>query len=331
MDINSVIDSVMQFYSRLSYQTGLKSWQLLAIALGVLFILILLLGYLRKTRLKRVHVIQSTNRSEIIGINLSGRTASRLPQREYRNRTREAAFVPEETEEQKSWGQTTKDWRKLREKIRHLQHDISKYEKSEKHLKKQITELVNTNEKLQEEISRRDKVGEGLKQQINGLTEAEPDQKQEPSVEERLYRENEDQLTETQTSRETPQKMQDKTEKIENLYSPVQEISQQKQVEPARSIVGEKTEEEPALSTQTNQETEQITTVSSEQTKTVDETLPRTIESKYHPVEKTQEEELEQTDTAQRDHSVPLDIKELKAIADLAKRLQARGQQRQNQ
>lgn len=328
MDFDSVIDSVMQFYSRLPYQTGLESWQLLAIALSVLLALVLLLGYLRKTRVKKVHVIQSANRSEIIGINLSGKTENRLPHREYR--TRETTFEREEPEETKSWGQTTKDWRKLREKIRHLQHDISKHEKAEKHLKEQIKELVYTNEKLQAEMGRRDQVEGGSRKQINELVAATPDRKLEPSSEEGLSRESEDQLTEAQPSGESHENLLKQAENTRDLHHSIEEISQQKQKDPVPAIMRGETEEESAISIQDNQESEHTHPLLSEEAKTANEAISRTSDSTEHLAEKTLEEDFDEPDKAQRDHNVPLDIKELKAIADLAKRLQARGQQRQS-
>lgn len=294
MDINSVIDSVSRFYSRLYYQTGLESWQLLIIALGVLLILVLLLSYVRKARLKKVHVIKSTNRSETIGINLAGGTSGYSPHHKYR--TTQTSFAAEEDEDQKSWGQSTKDWRKLREKIRHLQHDISKHEKSEKHLKEQITGLISTNKKLQSELDRRSQLEEELKQHIDNLTAATLDQKQE-AIENRL------------------------TDKIKPEIKDIQTTSE------SSEIIQEHKD-----STQINPEPEQIPEVAAEQETSVSDFQTQIMENQSNPTENFYTEDLSQADeTTERDHGIPLDIKELKAIADLAKRLQARGQQRQNQ
>ena len=224
MNINNVIDEIMQFYSRIYYQTGLKSWQLLTIALVVLFLLVLLSNYLRKARLRKMHLIQSTGRSEIIGIKLSGRGNRYQTRADYRER--QENFIPEEDEEQQSWGQSTKEWRKLREKIMHLQRDIKKYERVEKHYKEQITELKNANEKLRLEISKQAK-------------------------------------SEQETS-------------VKNLENQI-------------------------------------------------------IENKTYPVNEKYKEDFEQTDIDEVDNNVPLDIKELKTISDMVKRLQERGQQRQSE
>ncbi len=224
MNINNVIDAIMQFYSRIYYQTGLKSWQLLTIALVVLFLLVLLSNYLRKARLRKMHLIQSTGRSEIIGIKLSGRENRYQAQADYRKK--QESFIPDEDEEQKSWGQSTKEWRKLREKIMYLQRDIKKHERTEKHYKEQITELKNINEKLRLEISKQAK-------------------------------------SEQETS-------------VHNLRNQI-------------------------------------------------------IENKTYPVNEKYKEDFDQADINEVDNNVPLDIKELKTISEMVKRLQERGQQRQSE
>lgn len=241
MNIDNVLDSIMQFYSRLSIQTGLKDWQLLTIALAVLFGLILFLNYLRKVRIKIRHAIQSSSHSDIIGIRLANKRDDYRAHDTFRNK--QAIGLPEE--EQQSWGQTTKDWRKLREKIRHLQHDIGKHERSEKHLKEQIMELKITNEKLQAEINKQSQIEETLQQQINELTSTIPVHNQ------------------------------------------------------------------------------------AEQTIATEHLLSQSSEKQDNAAETNLQEDVEMSDTTEKEHNVPLDIKELKAIADLVKRLQARNQQRQ--
>ena len=56
----------------------------------------------------------------------------------------------------------------------------------------------------------------------------------------------------------------------------------------------------------------------------------KSIENKEGIVSETYKN-IEEDEITEKEHSIPLDIKELKAIADLAKRLQARSQQRQNE
>ena len=78
--------------------------------------------------------------------------------------------TPQNDEEQQSWGQTTKDWRKLREKLMHLQHELSKYEKSEKSLKEEIATLKITNDKLESEIRKRTEIEDKFQRQNNEFT-----------------------------------------------------------------------------------------------------------------------------------------------------------------
>lgn len=149
MNIDDVLDMLMDFYPWLNKKTGLEDWQLLIIALSSLFLLILFLIHQRKSRVKSIHAIHRTPHSDLIGINLTDKDTSYN-----KHNKKESAFLADDEEEQQSWGQTTKEWRHLTEKIRQLQHEISKYKRSEKYLKEQITQLKDANVNLLTEISK---------------------------------------------------------------------------------------------------------------------------------------------------------------------------------
>lgn len=139
----------MDFYFWICSKTGLKSWQLIIIALAVLFLSERFLNYIRKVRI-RMLITKSSNRSDLIGIRLN-KSEEALK----RQKDQQEVQPFEQEEEHQSWGQTTRDWRKLREKIRHLEHDLSKHEKIEKRLNEEITALKTANEKLLLEIDKR--------------------------------------------------------------------------------------------------------------------------------------------------------------------------------
>lgn len=296
MSIDNFLDTLMQFYTWIYSQTGLKDWQLIIISLAVLFLLVRFLFYLRKARLREIHVIQKSVSSDIIGTNLSG------SENTYRTKNKfwkkQAVSVPEEEEEPKSWGQTTREWRQLREKIRHLQHDIGKHERSEKHLKEQITELKSRNEKLQSEISKRMKIEEELKHQTNELITALFAQKQEEFFEDTVTCKTQHELKEIYKSPEFLEILQakDLTEKTADSNE-----HRHRQVE----------------SLQNGQKTDQIST---------EQKIPVRYFQSQHAENK---ENCNPSDTTEKDNNLPLDIKELKAIADLVRRLQARSQDNQ--
>jgi hypothetical protein len=149
MDIEIIINNLREFYFWIYSKTGLKSWQLIIIALAILFLCERFLSYLRKARIRKL-TTKSSNRSNLIGLRLN---KSELAVQKHKNP--QEIHLSEEEEEHQSWGQTTKDWRKLREKIRHLEHDLSKHEKLEKTLNEEIAALKIANEKLLLEIDKR--------------------------------------------------------------------------------------------------------------------------------------------------------------------------------
>ena len=162
MDINLILDRIMDFYSWIYDTTGLPKWQLLTLALSVLFILLVIWSYQRKSAFRKINKLRvKQRRSDIIGTQLTG---------SYGIKKEQLSSTPQNDEEQQSWGQTTKDWRKLREKLMHLQHELSKYEKSEKSLKEEIAALKITNDKLESEIRKRTEIEDKFQRQNNEFT-----------------------------------------------------------------------------------------------------------------------------------------------------------------
>ena len=324
MDINIVIDKMLQFYPWIYSQTGLKGWQLLTIALGALFFLVLLLNYLRKTRLKKIYVIQSSDRPDIIGINLSGSQSKHHLQQNYRKQPE--VFVSDNEEEQKSWGQTTKEWRQLREKIRHLQHDIHRQVQSEQYLKEQITELKNSNENLRSEISKREQIEAELKQQINELAIISPPRNQKQTVISNITDEIELQSKDFQPVPTSQDIILEKNQK-DNESRPETLLIGLEPEHPEQIVSNEEVKPDHAESLQFNQKTESLL---SEQKSDL---YIKSAENIGESATEIPNEDLNQSENTatENDHGIPLDIKELKAIADLAKRLQARSQQRQRE
>ena len=167
MDIEIIINNLRNFYFWICSKTGFKSWQLIIIALAILFLSERFLNYLRKARI-RMLMTKSSNRSDLIGMRLN-----KSEQALKRQKDQQQVHTSEQEEEHQSWGQTTRDWRKLREKIRHLEHDLSKHEKVEKRLNEEITALKIANEKLLLEIDkRRTQTADTLQIQNNELASA---------------------------------------------------------------------------------------------------------------------------------------------------------------
>jgi hypothetical protein len=224
MDINKLLYNLEQFYLSIKNETGLKSWQLVIIAIASFFIFIKLFNYLQKILIK-IRMNRKPRRSNLIGANLSDKYKNEHSHKKHRNK--QAVHISEDDDEQQSWGQTTKDWRKLREKIRHLQHDIGKHEKIEKHLKEEISELKITNKKLQSEIDKRIQTEDTLHQQINELTTTAIIQNQD---EEPIQEEVEPSPSDTEESGNNPLDIKE-LKVIADLVKQLQTRSKQRQSE----------------------------------------------------------------------------------------------------
>jgi hypothetical protein len=256
MYIEKAIDSVLDFYLWISSQTGFNYWQLLILMLAVLFLLSRLLRYLQKARLRKMYSSNNTDRREIIGINLSGTEQKEIYNNSSQNLADDNITEENEYDDQKSWGQTTKEWRQLREKIMHLQHEITKHERSTRILKEQITELQTLNKKLQSEITRQKQIKPEVLEQQN------------------------------------------------QIFSDVAQEKPFSQVSAVNQI-----------------------------SKDMLENQGQSFDNNSNTIEEISKDDSEciNANSPENNQSSPLNIKELKAIADLAKQVQARSQHRQNE
>lgn len=307
-----VLDKITQFFSWLNTEVGLKPWHVQAIGITIVVVLLLLLWHLRKRRIERMHKSQRKGRSEIIGLKLSDRRTKH--RRAIDRKKHEEDLIPEEETQHKPWGQTTKDWRQLREQIRKLQHDITKNQRTQEQLKKQITELKNTNEQLKEEIVSHKQTENDLNQQIDELKTINEKQEEVTAI-----------------------------KQDSNIEQPNEEtaVTEEKNIEvnPAPDEVQGKQDltQEPIQTTTPAEDGKAHLNIDSENSETASEHAEENIKSmgeksKQNEIENNPDEieknNTEQSEGLNGNHNVPLDIKELKAIADLAKRLQGGGPQK---
>ena len=178
MNTQEIMDKINQFYSWLYSSTGLNAAQVLVIGLSIVFVLTIFLFYQRRARLKAKRTVHHLQRPEIIGSRLSSEHSKNIHSTNIKHN------APSDYEEQeKSWGQSTKQWRMQKEKIMKLQHDIGKYQRTEKSLNEKISKLETENKKLQSDISKLRKVEDELKQQINELMNSNTKQTGQDKVE----------------------------------------------------------------------------------------------------------------------------------------------------
>ncbi len=249
--------------------------------------LFLILRRLRKKSVEKKHIIQKTGRSEIIGLKLTDHRT--IHDRAFNRNIHEEDFASEDENHNKPWGQTTKEWRRLREQIRKLEHDITKNKRTEGQLKKEINELRNANEQLKVKLFQYQQVKDDLDLQINELkTCDELHQKEITSIK---YDSNIEQTNEEQAVTE-------ETNIEANTAPPAKDGQAQDAVLPKQNLT-EKPVHTPILD----------------------------IESKKDltPPNEPADSNPENIGNIQ---DVPLDIKELKSIADLVKKLQNGNQQK---
>lgn len=290
--VEILLYKVADFFNWMYSATGLEKWQFLIIALAVILLLTLIARVQRKRMVTKIHTVPAVNRSEIIGVNLSGHKAKLHGTKETRKHG--LALTSEMDEKHMGWVQTTKEWRKLNEQIRQLEHEITKRKRTEEHLKHQITELTTNNQELQNQITEHGQAGKTPRSQDVDAT-----------------------TSEQKIPNEIPDKQStDESSQPDILLTPIQqEISQPEQS-------NQNTQQEVAESTAVTDE--QLQSDISEDEKIPKDTNQQAVEST--DTEHSLTEDTEESEDLQQ-HKTPLNVQELKAIADLAKRL--RGNNRQ--
>ena len=281
--IELVLNKMNEYLEWIYSELGLARWQLLIIAIAVIIVLILIAIRQRKTKVKPIHTIQTKNRSEIIGVKLSGRRISHPRTEDTKKHSR--AFTAETDERQKDWGQTTKEWRKATEQIRHLKHEVTKHKRSEELLKQKLDELTTARENLQSEITERKQEENNLKQEIEKLT--------------------------------SNQQSFDETKKTVNAqyeigHKPVLPTTKEEQVQ-----------------TDEDKQDDREDIIQDDSTSIVDTEKSTLTNNHNNQDQELTREDIENEENSKR-HEVPLDVQELKAIAELAKRLRGNNRQQQS-
>jgi len=249
-------------------------------------------------------------------------------------------FVTDMTEAsrlEETLSETTKQGEGLKEQIEQLQHEVTERRQAEERLKQLAGELTTSNEQHQREITEREQAEEHLKQQAAELTAA--DEQFQSEITERKQAEEhfrqqaaelttaneqlQNEITERQQVEEhLKQQAADLTTSNEQLQH---EVTERRQAEERlKQLAGE-------LSTSNEQHQREITErqQAEERLKQQVAALTAVNEQLQHQVTERQEDkemlgedtEPEQAEES-RELSEPLDVHKLKAISDLAKRLE---------
>jgi len=304
--IESALSKITQYISEL----GLATWQLQVIGLGVVLILILILIRQRKIKTKPIiHNAQTRIRPDVIGIKLQSREATYSHDEDTKRQKPVSTTSKTTTYRKKTLKQTTNEWRKATEQIRQLRRELSKQKRTEEHLRQIIADLKSPNQKAnagtseseseQSSIKPKPSILKSYDTQIQEGSQSQPvkdDSKQQSTGDTALLKENMEVIIEDEN------KQQNSKESGEVMHPDAQDHQ-------------DTTEEKKNNLDMEKQITESFTNTEQYQQKVI--------------YTKDQEELTIEDEEYSQQPGVPLDVKELKAIAELAKRL--RGNNRQQQ
>ncbi|MHC4657805.1 MAG: PAS domain-containing protein [Planctomycetota bacterium] len=216
--------------------------------------------------------------------------------------------------------------------------DITEGEQAEKHLEQQVAELTDANEQLKQQIAEHEQGDEGLKQQVAELTDANEQLKQQIAEREQGDEGLKQQVAElTDANEQLQQQIAERRQADENLKQQVAELTdaneQLQQQIAGRGQAEENLEQQVAELTDANEQLQQqiaerkqleeALRENNKQTKELKEQIEQ-IQRQISQHEQDEEilEEITGEAEQPRHLSEPLDAQKLKAIADLAKRLE---------
>lgn len=168
MIVRDLAGKFIRLMSWLCFEHEWTQWELMTIAAGVLFLLLLILRLLRKETLTRAEADELPERSPIIGLRLADHKRSR---REIRGleRSRSASALQRHGS-RKELKEIAGQVDMLKGQIGQLQHEITEHKRMETRLKQRIAELTTTDGQPQPETRKSSQTDVSLEQQLAELT-----------------------------------------------------------------------------------------------------------------------------------------------------------------
>ena len=144
MTVESLMNTFTEYVSWLYSQREWAGWELQAIAITALVLLLFILVHRRKAKVGRTTEKQIVKKPSTIGINLDA---------EGESDSKNIVSISKNNGNQKRWKETTKKWKNLQKLIEQLQEETAKYKQAEECLEKQFAKLKAANEQLRQEIA----------------------------------------------------------------------------------------------------------------------------------------------------------------------------------
>lgn len=331
--IDIILDKLTQFFSGISSKLGLADWQLLTITLAVIVVLVLIARYQRKARIKSIHATNSNKRPDTIGTKLIAHETTsagieNAKKQKERTKKQTVTFFSKKIGKHKSWRKTIKDLRKVTEQTRRLKYENNKHKKTEGTLGQktagQTTDYINQ----KHETSEHEYSGRNPKHRIKEII---------------IHNQTVDGTTDSNSVSDSP--------KTEPAIQATTDINIQQQDNKSEETAEEKLQENYTEDNRSKTETKHLeglmdtenqnqkVTIENKQEnegiepKNVDLVLEKQSQGESssdceQDAEPT-EENIENGKTIKH-YELPLDVKELRAIAELAKRLSGKKRQHQN-
>lgn len=282
--MNKLVQYFFWFYT----DKGTIKAETLVIILAALIVLLFLLIRIRKSKASAVRIIKNIKRPEIIGANLSKRKSTSFETEDSKQAA--TSFVQQTIEKPKGWGQTTSQWKSLKNQIKQLQRELTIYKRAEEHLKFQLSEITTAHQQLLSELTKSRHDTDNLRQKLDELT----------------------------ITRQQPNPDNEHNQATQDFQQPDTPLAISEQIY-QQSISTIATREQSQLGSAANNPANEAPVKRNDSDPGAENKQPGSSLS----------ENTEQAESP-KEHNVPLDVQELEAIAALAKRLRGRGQQQNN-
>lgn len=153
MTLEILTNRVVEYVSWLYYGRQWAAWELEAIGLAAMVVLLVIIRQRRKTPTKAAEPERFVEKAGTIGAALAAGNADHRTTTELADHRR--GFLSRRDGKKKRWRQTAKELRGVGSLVEQLQIEVSRYKVAEEGFKKQLTNLKAANERLQRELDAR--------------------------------------------------------------------------------------------------------------------------------------------------------------------------------
>jgi uncharacterized membrane protein YcjF (UPF0283 family) len=153
MTIESLTDSFVQYVSWLYHQRQWAGWELGAIAVTALVLLLLIVRRRPKAKAPKTTPKRIEQHAATIGVRLDAAKGNHQELKD--SEGPQPASLSKKDRKKKWWRQTTQEWKNFRTLVEQQRMEVSRYKEAEENFKQQLASLKAANEQLQHELAGR--------------------------------------------------------------------------------------------------------------------------------------------------------------------------------